>query len=386
MDDRVWSDADCYFSSRTSPGDQVTRRCRLETLALSKGNRFKYLFDFDDEWVFQCKVLQELDEETGKPVVIKRVGEAPEQYPQWEDDDEEWEEDNALISLTEWLNPALIDRMFHQLPMDGETLGNLHRYFDAAANLYGVIPASKLLEIYNSQNEPIPDDVFDAFVQILRHEKNDYVLLSREEIRKGKCVSKPEQIEVIKDDLLAFGSESYFDLIGAQGKKPYKILPREEFLCYAHMETYPGNLQSDAMLAYLRKKRSTLQFEPEEACQLIRLMMSIDCPIGEVLEHLAAAGLQFCSMKDTEEFMRLYQEMSNHTRMQVNRGYMPCELFDRSVARIPSASPPVLENQLSFFDGPQALENTKPEPPKVGRNDPCPCGSGLKYKKCCGKA
>ena len=32
----------------------------------------------------------------------------------------------------------------------------------------------------------------------------------------------------------------------------------------------------------------------------------------------------------------------------------------------------------------------KPEPvrrdrPKVGRNDPCPCGSGKKYKKCHGK-
>jgi SEC-C motif domain protein len=25
------------------------------------------------------------------------------------------------------------------------------------------------------------------------------------------------------------------------------------------------------------------------------------------------------------------------------------------------------------------------ETPKVGRNDPCPCGSGKKYKKCCGK-
>jgi uncharacterized protein YecA (UPF0149 family) len=22
---------------------------------------------------------------------------------------------------------------------------------------------------------------------------------------------------------------------------------------------------------------------------------------------------------------------------------------------------------------------------KVGRNDPCPCGSGKKYKKCCGQ-
>jgi preprotein translocase subunit SecA len=25
------------------------------------------------------------------------------------------------------------------------------------------------------------------------------------------------------------------------------------------------------------------------------------------------------------------------------------------------------------------------EQPKVGRNDPCPCGSGKKFKKCCGK-
>ncbi|MCG2879304.1 SEC-C domain-containing protein, partial [Obesumbacterium proteus] len=23
--------------------------------------------------------------------------------------------------------------------------------------------------------------------------------------------------------------------------------------------------------------------------------------------------------------------------------------------------------------------------PQVGRNDPCPCGSGKKYKKCCGQ-
>jgi len=25
------------------------------------------------------------------------------------------------------------------------------------------------------------------------------------------------------------------------------------------------------------------------------------------------------------------------------------------------------------------------EVPKVGRNEPCPCGSGKKYKKCCGR-
>jgi len=26
----------------------------------------------------------------------------------------------------------------------------------------------------------------------------------------------------------------------------------------------------------------------------------------------------------------------------------------------------------------------KKSPPKPGRNDPCPCGSGKKYKRCCG--
>lgn len=31
-----------------------------------------------------------------------------------------------------------------------------------------------------------------------------------------------------------------------------------------------------------------------------------------------------------------------------------------------------------------AVETVKREDPKVGRNDDCPCGSGKKYKKCCG--
>jgi preprotein translocase subunit SecA len=29
-------------------------------------------------------------------------------------------------------------------------------------------------------------------------------------------------------------------------------------------------------------------------------------------------------------------------------------------------------------------ETIRREGKKVGRNDPCPCGSGKKYKKCCG--
>lgn len=32
-----------------------------------------------------------------------------------------------------------------------------------------------------------------------------------------------------------------------------------------------------------------------------------------------------------------------------------------------------------------AVATHRNEAPKVGRNDPCPCGSGKKYKKCCGR-
>jgi len=35
---------------------------------------------------------------------------------------------------------------------------------------------------------------------------------------------------------------------------------------------------------------------------------------------------------------------------------------------------------------PSKVETFRRETPKVGRNDPCSCGSGKKYKKCCGKA
>ena len=44
-------------------------------------------------------------------------------------------------------------------------------------------------------------------------------------------------------------------------------------------------------------------------------------------------------------------------------------------------------NESAFAGGEE--EQAKPvrhQGPKIGRNDPCPCGSGKKYKRCCGSA
>ena len=35
---------------------------------------------------------------------------------------------------------------------------------------------------------------------------------------------------------------------------------------------------------------------------------------------------------------------------------------------------------------PEKIETVRRDGDKVGRNDPCPCGSGKKYKKCHGRA
>ena len=45
-----------------------------------------------------------------------------------------------------------------------------------------------------------------------------------------------------------------------------------------------------------------------------------------------------------------------------------------------------------YFEPLRRLDSLPPERrpvrhdgPKIGRNDPCPCGSGKKYKQCCGR-
>ncbi|MFA5090568.1 MAG: preprotein translocase subunit SecA [Candidatus Omnitrophota bacterium] len=53
--------------------------------------------------------------------------------------------------------------------------------------------------------------------------------------------------------------------------------------------------------------------------------------------------------------------------------------FDDRLSR--QASPAQLPEEAHIKEG----LPVKPNQPKVSRNDPCPCGSGKKYKKCCGK-
>jgi preprotein translocase subunit SecA len=56
-----------------------------------------------------------------------------------------------------------------------------------------------------------------------------------------------------------------------------------------------------------------------------------------------------------------------------------------SASRSAVATPPAPNRQPPRVGGDDVVKTVRREEPKVGRNDPCPCGSGKKYKKCHGQ-
>lgn len=59
------------------------------------------------------------------------------------------------------------------------------------------------------------------------------------------------------------------------------------------------------------------------------------------------------------------------------------KIFEESGWRYHIKVRPQLEEDLSDLETLQSTGITKVNDINVGRNDPCPCGSGKKYKKCC---
>ena len=87
------------------------------------------------------------------------------------------------------------------------------------------------------------------------------------------------------------------------------------------------------------------------------------------------------SIKDeTLEFLFKVQAVREDTSSRGVFQSLPQQFVHDEIAPMsghPPSQPP--------RDLPEPPAQHKREEPKVGRNDPCPCGSGKKYKKCCGQ-
>lgn len=156
------------------------------------------------------------------------------------------------------------------------------------------------------------------------------------------------------------------------------------------------------------KKKAT------EMCITAERSFSFDGDVPEYLELLHDEGVSE-AVYDGSDLLKLVIDVYNNTRMVFSHGYTPEELFHLYPQFVQNISPagetvmPVMEPVLSYgkdilkVRGANADIGLYPSKPsiafktevkneketsivkKIYPNDPCPCGSGKKYKKCCGK-
>ncbi|QJR09646.1 Protein translocase subunit SecA [Usitatibacter rugosus] len=136
-----------------------------------------------------------------------------------------------------------------------------------------------------------------------------------------------------------------------------------------------------AALDYLRQGihlRGYAQKQPKqeykrEAFELFGAML--DSIKRDVTRHLM--GVQIRSQEQVEEAERRAEEASRVVKnVQYNHPGAETALADEGDVAIAEAPPPQAMGDAAPF-----VRSTN----KVGRNDPCPCGSGKKYKQCHGK-
>lgn len=378
MDNRAGSIAHAFLggfqwretSDLKFPPEMDTKNITLEQAGVVAGKKFKYCFELERGHTFQCRVLREVQQDAPYPFVVRAVGMLPEQEP---DEPGDVDEDGFPIIYREWR----IQRMMNALPLFPETVHQLKTYFAAAKRLYGVIPLKKLLEIYNKQNQPVSQEDFLAFAEIIRHTQEQYFILGKEARGKDMPAAAPIERELIEQSLLMFGWDDYYELTEEQGDKPYYIPSRKEMLRYGEDDSYyPATTQRAAMERFLLQ-HGISQADTGTIMLVMLDLMAMDADLNYVIEQVREFGLQLKNVADQKAFAMRCAELSSNTRKAVNRGYTDVELYrlEKTDSRRPG----------KIIEFPRKSAAVAPAKIKVGRNEPCPCGSGKKYKKCCGR-
>ena len=89
------------------------------------------------------------------------------------------------------------------------------------------------------------------------------------------------------------------------------------------------------------------------------------------------------------EFKYESYDMFNEMTASIEEEVIRTILHSRKVQEQENKLPDIMKKLMTNFEAAKAATTEKSQPKvnkgeKVGRNDPCPCGSGKKYKKCCG--
>lgn len=223
-------------------------------------------------------------------------------------------------------------------------------------------------------------------------------------LRNGRVIDK----ELLRDDM-------FLKLEEIQEGKDFYIPGPEEILDYTENGYPTSDLYYCRLKTFLVKVLEVGLEEAEEFLALIWRQLSVGNDFPDVMEMFREENIVFPDEDALKEFAELIPDVNNHTRMTIHRGHTPIEMM-RSMPAMPKGKRPVIVPMSSGaaellgsaadeiggmgFDldlDYNADEITTMAMPsgvsgemvtgkkKIYPNDPCPCGSGKKYKKCCGK-
>ena len=189
--------------------------------------------------------------------------------------------------------------------------------------------------------------------------------------------------ELVDDQLIlksALINNIYKDIERRQGGRKFYIPSVDEILDYSR-NGYPTKSASYQKLGkFLMDEMKVSDAVKDQALFFIYKECSMDGRISAIMENLNQKGIQF-NDEQLEKFTKLIMDVNNNTRMLEFRGYIPNEI---SGAVWPFATgKPHTAMPNSFV--PTAMPMQPASTRKIYPNDPCPCGSGKKYKKCCGR-
>jgi preprotein translocase subunit SecA len=95
----------------------------------------------------------------------------------------------------------------------------------------------------------------------------------------------------------------------------------------------------------------------------------------------------FRSASSLMAFENFFRNVPRQTTHQSASAFGAAASGPAEAGASPAAGPARNKTSDIVTEAAAAMEKAKPvrAGPKVGRNDPCPCGSGKKFKHCCGR-
>jgi hypothetical protein len=357
-------DRETEFSDDNS-GGRAADTALLFRLGLRAGKSFVYLFDFGDELRHTVTVVSvtDVDAPLKKPVLVESVGKAPPQYPGDEDSDDE-DSDDEDSDDEDSDDEDSDDEEPKAVPPELVVLAPLaEKVFDLAERV-GLLEGEESDEDEGEESSPAALDS-ESEAATLRELAQAALELARE------LEGDRQRFDAVEDwagegELMAL----LFELparLSVSGETERALAVAEAFTFLA-----PDQFRGELGLVLARAGRH------EEAKAQVALNLE-SFENASVAEGRAGDVYRALGEPASAEayYRRAIVEAKGFGDRALAASRLSSFLLDSGRKREAAA---VIE-QLEL---PSARAPTKRNTPAVGRNEPCPCGSGKKYKKCHG--